>query len=1821
MPFFSRVFKVKDDSRQKNAAVVPDKSAPTKKPWTDSWLRTRVDPEEVAELLHECTAEVKSRGLDVPLLLLPFRPSSDPSAARTFVVISVMKWCWARLPGGIVTWEAYEGFKVGEKGSRYSRDAFKTFIPICVEAKPRATIIFDFFDLLGAIAAHGKSNGLGGLKLSRYAGWWAFGHYDTGKGFDAGYKSWDSAADACSHLFFAYLRSMSPEQSKTNGILSLPRSLQQLLDSVQYPPPRSLILNETTKVLMVVDVVSPTPYALLRRAKNFEYRNSDRALQEFASHEDPVDTLTDECRRVLRAISSTNESVVSDAKTSTSLADPSWSRFEDIGFGSTIEESPNSEDWLAPPRARGLLDSQAKGNVDDLGRPTTPSWADFLSSGFAEENGNKSLRPVFLPPDKVLPPLGGASRGHSSQSHRREPETDKGLDPGELAGISTTYIDDAFWWVWITSLAGEEPVSRKAVFGRCAMVETKLADGRWMVMEEQVKGAADEPPVGTYIAEKKKSFFSFTTKRGKLTRRRSAVKKEAVQTNGNTAQRMTLGPDQQARIQQVAEELSKKKAAEVEAVKRRAAEKENTESADRNSVYTLTGITKDDLTPAMQWARQYDKKEIQSKYLADDQTGKGHLDLLAPPLQASANASRSTLSSLSKETKDLPIPPSQNRSRSPLPDDGVQSSARTARSSPSPDPPVKVAESSQTAAARSEASPVLAQGANVRAQASRLFSQASSELAQAPASVAQATSKAVSVPSTQAPSTAAKASPVLSQSLPKAAEAPKPAASDSATAEQPKGVPVYNDTPVAPEETVSKTAAQSDKPRAPGSPNKLRKSSDGSRVSAEQREALKNQPGPPPVLRNGGIRRLFGTKQAKATDQDEPENRQPLRPESPAQPNSAVAAARRALEGKAAATTVVSPPLKPASMERNKVARNPIVTAQSTAQKPVPARALSPLSHNIVPAKTEAAPKAEAPVKAKEAPPAIKTQEAPPVIQTQEAPLAIKPHPAPLAIKTQPAPSPEEARGIPARAKEAPEDDQLSRIATSEREHADREFSTFDQGPLVEQPAFVPDDGSEDSAQVKNAKLEHEGADAARKHQSIYSSVSVPVDESDTDDDVATPVSPLDRWAQIRKNAAERAALQSGDKLGRVETKTDEDGETSGEETIESRVARIKARDDERKTQSRTHSLSSYSYKTMPWLRFSPFGGLRNRPDASANDASKTYLSVGKRKHICLSAASRIGARWCLMVLEVLAVADTTTAAVAQLLFFQEMGRRKIEIRAIKDDRNRSVTFLKRKGGLFKKAHELSVLCSVDVAVIIFGHNKKLYEFSSGDINETLRRYNFHSGLPSHRSHHSFSHIPPPPHQSASPPIPNGMFQARHGTPQPHIDSRPGSRNTVRRASSNLRPPPPPVRTSPQPQLPEFKVPDPSPPQVRHVTSKSRSIFTPIDEGGSVLAQHFFGAPDPPVPPPPPAQTSGSKNEPSPEIQPPPRSLTAQPQLPKPPLAAPQPPRPSTTSAELPPPHRSDTSGSRSGARPKLNLQIPETSDGESAVGGSPGAQPSATASANPANGRTTDHIVLPPPSPSASAVLSAGASGPPNPFARPPPPTSNNQSRESYADSRNNIETPISALPSRYMSNELLPSPSNFFSEWGDFSRNGGGLNSAVLPSPLIFPTPAEVRNPAPYIGLTVGSDEFNTSYVHSLRVLYANSSAYVGQIKYKTYSEPLIVTNPVEPIESAGLSFTSFHSTPTGWQNAYVIDGENQPLQFSVPHGSAPVGAITRGFGFGRFGALGINGVNRFYVCQDDELDAINTFQIYWFGAEQIGVEGQRCQGPIKILATDSC
>ncbi|QSZ29425.1 hypothetical protein DSL72_003939 [Monilinia vaccinii-corymbosi] len=614
------------------------------------------------------------------------------------------------------------------------------------------------------------------------------------------------------------------------------------------------------------------------------------------------------------------------------------------------------------------------------------------------------------------------------------------------------------------------------------------------------------------------------------------------------------------------------------------------------------------------------------------------------------------------------------------------------------------------------------------------------------------------------------------------------------------------------------------------------------------------------------------------------------------------------------------------------------------------------------------------------------------------------------------------------------------------------------------------------------------------------------------------------------------------------------------------------------------------------------------------------------------------------------------------------MGRRKIEIKAIKDDRNRSVTFLKRKGGLFKKAHELSVLCSVDVAVIIFGSNKKLYEYSSSDIGEIMTRYQYYGGANEHKgpadytgkgkgmddddddddgsppSHHGSVEppqmMPPqfqhPPYQhmrhhtpSASPPIPNGVFQhlpqQRQHTPQPGMGSRPSSRNAPRRPSSlvpqhphgppgngqyayapnpppynsqmppglpphahglpqhiqgppqgishthqspgpqytHFAPPqnpqhhpqhtqhaqqhmqqhpqqhpqqqhpphpphphqisqqqqqqhphpqqvqqlyveeqrrpsiPPPFqpqerpassRATPSPpetqqqQMPQPPPPQPQPPQpspeqqqaqppqqmlepVKRLSVKSRSIFTPIDESRSILSQHWASST---------SNTDAVKEEPEDRSQ----SGEASVNLIKPPSPPPKPQshnkNRNISMSSLPdgftPPSRTNSAqlSAGGGKRPVLKVQIPEeaSDNGGSATAEDLSSPRSASATNPQARRNGGDHggMVLPPPSPSASALLSAGASGPPNPFARPHPVTQPSQGSNAGGSNNNSnsniIETvtPVSALPSRFMNNEFLPSPSSFYPEW-NFGR---GSDSNTLPSPLNFATPVVGTGPS---------------------------------------------------------------------------------------------------------------------------------------------------------------
>ncbi|CAH8356157.1 unnamed protein product [Eruca vesicaria subsp. sativa] len=70
------------------------------------------------------------------------------------------------------------------------------------------------------------------------------------------------------------------------------------------------------------------------------------------------------------------------------------------------------------------------------------------------------------------------------------------------------------------------------------------------------------------------------------------------------------------------------------------------------------------------------------------------------------------------------------------------------------------------------------------------------------------------------------------------------------------------------------------------------------------------------------------------------------------------------------------------------------------------------------------------------------------------------------------------------------------------------------------------------------------------------------------------------------------------------------------------------------------------------------------------------------------------------------------------------MGRAKLELKRIENNTNRQITYSKRKKGLIKKAYELSTLCDIDLALLMFSPSDRLSLFSGQSrIEDVFARY------------------------------------------------------------------------------------------------------------------------------------------------------------------------------------------------------------------------------------------------------------------------------------------------------------------------------------------------------------------------------------------------------------------------------------------------------------------------------------------------------------------
>src|SRR5690348_15018955 len=104
-------------------------------------------------------------------------------------------------------------------------------------------------------------------------------------------------------------------------------------------------------------------------------------------------------------------------------------------------------------------------------------------------------------------------------------------------------------------------------------------------------------------------------------------------------------------------------------------------------------------------------------------------------------------------------------------------------------------------------------------------------------------------------------------------------------------------------------------------------------------------------------------------------------------------------------------------------------------------------------------------------------------------------------------------------------------------------------------------------------------------------------------------------------------------------------------------------------------------------------------------------------------------------------------------------------------------------------------------------------------------------------------------------------------------------------------------------------------------------------------------------------------------------------------------------------------------------------------------------------------------------------------------------------------------------------------------------GLSSAspiTEPEPQPEPETDMMSRDTTSYSLAIGGGRFDISELQSLSLFYANSSAFIGQIKYQIYSEPLIVSGAQNGIDT--ITFQSIHSSPTGWQQMYVIPHQSR-------------------------------------------------------------------------------
>lgn len=430
-----------------------------------------------------------------------------------YTIAGILKWCWTRLNGGVVTWKVYNLFKEKEKQSSYKLRAFDRILPKIVDSYDHEDIICNFYDLIMALSALERRNGLSGYKLARLAGAWAFEMVNSQKelpaDFSTGLSCWSVAAEASYHMFLAFLRNVYPDQNE-RSFVKFPRVLEQLLLKQAYPP-KPMYKNRlitVPKITLSVGRLSANPFVLLQRiSKTIQFENPAMFPSEddfdtlyflFSDINEIEKRMSPESKRILEEVSKENSIFTDNAlfikdtpELPYDIRARTWSKHYNQAYIDPVTGEPHRPltNYVYEDSQREMImksSSLPKAQRTTLPYPESPTL------------GNMKDKAIHIGTwDEVMhyytKALGDKKKLSGETTKNRRITTDN-LTTCTLSKVA---IDDFFVWVWINSISPEQTEISKAQFGRSIVVELQMSDGeagrRWVVVEEVLTPAP--PPM------------------------------------------------------------------------------------------------------------------------------------------------------------------------------------------------------------------------------------------------------------------------------------------------------------------------------------------------------------------------------------------------------------------------------------------------------------------------------------------------------------------------------------------------------------------------------------------------------------------------------------------------------------------------------------------------------------------------------------------------------------------------------------------------------------------------------------------------------------------------------------------------------------------------------------------------------------------------------------------------------------------------------------------------------------------------------------------------------------------------------------------------------------------------------------------------------------------------------------------------------------------------------------------------------------------------------------------------------------------------------